>query len=154
MKQTLMAATVVSGLLGLGGVHAAAGETVQLRQMEGSVLVNQGELFRSATEGMSLQVGDRVMVMEGGAMVLVYPDGCRSDFKDNQIITIESVSPCEGGTAQYQAMGPLYAEPMGGGAAAGGAAAGILPLYVGGGAVIAGAIITNNRNDDKNASGE
>ena len=151
MKQTHMATGFLATLLAASGSTFAGPDAVQLKQIQGSVMVNQGEVYRTATEGMALKVGDRVMVMEGGSMVVIYPDGCVADFKDNQIITIEPVSTCEGGTAQYQAKGPLYADPMGGG---GGSGDPDYTPYLFGGSLIGGAVIISNSGNDNTASAE
>ncbi len=150
MKAVTLTAAVVTAAFGFTDLLAAESPAAELKQIKGSVLVNKGETYRTAPEGTTLQVGDRLMVMDGSSMVLVYRDGCIAEFKQNQIITVEEVSTCEGGNAASVSKSPMYAEPMGAGlplagssssaAAAGGAAAAV-------GA--AGFVVTNNKASEE-----
>jgi hypothetical protein len=124
MKAVTLTAAVVTAAFGFTDLLAAESPAAELKQIKGSVLVNKGETYRTAPEGTTLQVGDRLMVMDGSSMVLVYRDGCIAEFKQNQIITVEEVSTCEGGNAAYVEKSPMYADPMGGGGPTGGGGGG------------------------------
>jgi hypothetical protein len=148
----------VAGICGLCAFLAltpasADRAAARLKQIQGTVMVNQGESYRAAPEGLGLKVGDRLMVMEGSSMVLVYADGCVAEFKENQIVAIEAVSTCEGGTATVQSTSPLYVDAMGSGG--GGAAGGGVPppnaaafTFIGLG-VGSGAAFSASFNDDQ-----
>jgi hypothetical protein len=113
MKALILGLSLATGFVGSAtamNVDSAA----QLKRIDGSVLVNKGQNYRTAMEGMPLQVGDRVMIMDGSTAIITYWDGCVAEFKQNQIITIEEVSTCEGGSAASISKSPMYAEPMGG----------------------------------------
>ncbi len=126
MKAIVLSVSIATGLFSASAVVAAESPAAELKRIQGSVLVNKGEAYRTAVEGMPLQRGDRVMIMDASSMTMVYSDGCIAEFKENQIITVEEVSTCEGGTAASVSKSPLYADPMGGGT--GGAATGIFGL--------------------------
>ncbi len=113
MKAIVLSVSIATGLFGTSVVIAAETSAAQLKQIEGSVLVNKGESYRTAVEGMPLQIGDRVMIMDASSTTLVYSDGCVAEFKENQIITVEALSTCEGGAAASVSKSPLYANPMG-----------------------------------------
>ncbi len=94
-------------------LHAIEPPAAVLKRMQGSVLVNKGEVFRSVAEGAALRVGDRIMLLEGASATLVYDDGCVADFDQNQIITVREKSTCEGAMAFMKTKGPLYSSPLG-----------------------------------------
>ncbi|MFW2439224.1 MAG: hypothetical protein ACN4GR_07620 [Arenicellales bacterium] len=79
--------------------------------MNGNVLVNQGESYRTATQGMNLKVGDRIMIMDGAELNMKYPDGCNFTFKDGQIVQIGSTSVCAmNGTGFVSATSAQYVQ--------------------------------------------
>lgn len=84
-----------------------------LAQQQGTVLVNQGEVFTTAAEGQALQAGDRVMVMEGGHAVLTFADGCELPLAEGSLVETPALSPCAGAIANVQQIGPSYAEAVG-----------------------------------------
>ena len=103
-------------LLALAATPALAAETAEkysasILGMEGNVLVNQDGSYKTATRGMNLQEGDRVMIMDGAKLSMSYPDGCHFTFKDGQIIEVGSVSVCAmGGTGFVAATTPQYVQ--------------------------------------------
>ena len=115
MKKSIVSSAV---LLALAATPALAAETAEkysasILGMEGNVLVNQDGSYKTATRGMNLQEGDRVMIMDGAKLSMSYPDGCHFTFKDGQIIEVGSVSVCAmGGTGFVAATTPQYARPM------------------------------------------
>jgi len=161
MKLIALSLAVTTGLFGFSTLATAASPAAELRKIEGSVLVNKGESYRTALEGMPLQVGNRLMVMDGSSMVLVYEDGCIADFAANQIVTVEAVSTCEGGSSTFVKRSPLYADPMGGGGPGPGSGGmfGLGPTWtagiVGGLGLATGvAISQNSSSGDSRISGE
>ena len=65
-----------------------------LSTMEGQVMVNQGQSYVAATEGMFLYPGDRVMVMQGGSAQVQFANGCLTEIGTNEINTIDGGESC------------------------------------------------------------
>jgi hypothetical protein len=100
IRQIAVAASIA--LLGMSG-QAMAGQTVQLSNVKGSVLVNQNGRYVPVESGTALRAGDRVLAMNGDA-ALVYANGCKVDVSARSMATIVD-APCAGGEvvrAQYQ----------------------------------------------------
>lgn len=92
----------------------AQGPVASLAQQEGTVLVNQGEVFATAEDGQALRAGDRVMVMEGGFANLVFGDGCEVVVPQGSLLDVPAASPCvTGEVAQIKQIGPNYAQAVG-----------------------------------------
>lgn len=115
-----MMSKLLSMALGLGLTFGAATAFAQgpapnatLKDIggKGNVLVNQGEEFVPATEGMRLKPGDRVMVRDDSEADLQFDDECAYEISENKIVTIPGSSPCAGGTPLVQSL-----EPTGSGA--------------------------------------
>ena len=108
---------IAAVLLSLSAMPALAAEQAPLAtlsQQQGTVLVNQGEVFATAQEGQALQAGDRVLVMEGGEATLVFADGCALPVGPGSLLEVPAVSPCASGElAQVQKIGPHYAQAVG-----------------------------------------
>ena len=90
------------------GAAGAGEQFASLARIEGSVLINQGEQYISAREGMGLKTGDRLMVMSGGSVVISYDDGCKYTLGENRVLTIGKSTACSG-EAGTQHVGPSYA---------------------------------------------
>lgn len=128
-------------MMGLGISFSAQAEIpiVTLSQIEGVVLVNQGNQFVRAYNGMSLSEGDRILTMKESQVALrseVY--GCSSSMQGNALLTVTEDLSCETLTRQeaeplrYAAVGDVTKVPQGSGAAAGAAGG------VGSGAAVGG----------------
>lgn len=65
-----------------------------LGDVTGKVLVNKGQGFVSARQGMEVRSGDRVLALGDSAAKVVYKTGCVTDLKENQVLAIGS-SGCE-----------------------------------------------------------
>ena len=91
----------------------AADSVATLSSQEGTVLVNQGEEFITANDNQSLKAGDRVMLMEGASAEITFADGCALPLVAGSLVDIPAVSPCAGGVANVQKMGPSYAQAPG-----------------------------------------
>jgi hypothetical protein len=97
--------------------QAAATESVAtLSQVTGVTLVNQGAEYVTATAGMPLREGDRLMVLDGGAATVKFTDGCLHNLADNTILTIGKANSCSSGTLAATQVGPIVAQavPAGG----------------------------------------
>lgn len=84
-----------------------------LSSQEGTVLVNQGEEFTTANANQALKAGDRVMLMEGASAEITFADGCALPLLAGSLVDIPAVSPCAGGVAKVQNLGPTYAQAPG-----------------------------------------
>lgn len=107
MKKSILIALCATSISFAALVSAQEGAGVAiLDEMNGSVLVNQGEKFVTATEGQSLNAGDRLMVGKTGNATLVFGKGCTSEVKAGTIVTIPERSICDGGQLITQSMEP------------------------------------------------
>ncbi len=108
----------------------AADIVASLVQINGTALVDQGEQYTTAKEGMSLRTGDRVMVMEGGSAILKFADGCSYPVGDNRILTVGAADSCTSGALAQDSVGPYYAAAAAPAATAGAIAAGVVGTVV------------------------
>ena len=97
----------------LAGSAFAVDSVGTLSSQEGTVLVNQGEEFITADANQALKAGDRVMLMEGATAEITFADGCALPLEAGSLVDIPAVSPCAGGVANVQQMGPTYAQAPG-----------------------------------------
>lgn len=91
----------------------AADPAATLTAQQGTVLVNQGDEFITATEAQALQAGDRVMVMEGGSAEITFTDGCVLPLVSGSLVDVPEISTCAGAVAAVQNIGPSYAQAVG-----------------------------------------
>lgn len=103
-------------ILCLVSAPAFANEPVAIASLsaqEGTVLVNTGDAFVTATDSQALHVGDRVMVMEGGSASVLFTDGCVLSLESGSIVDVPAMSTCAGAVATVQQIGPSYAQAVG-----------------------------------------
>lgn len=162
-KSKLTAVAVALAAIAAAGSASAAEpmKVAALGDVSGKVMVNQGRGFVSAKPGMEIRSGDRIVALDGASAQVVYGDGCVTDLKENNLLSVDGkgcatkpVNPRGENIKLAQAIGGV-AQAGGGAAAAGGAAgggaaasaglAGFLPLV--GGAIVVGAAV-NSANDD------
>ena len=108
LTQSLIAASLL-----LSSVGFAADGSATLSNQQGTVLVNQGEQFITATQAQALKAGDRVMVMEGGSAELTFSDGCVLPLASGSMAVVSEFSTCAGSVADVQQIGPTYAQAVG-----------------------------------------
>jgi len=133
---------VATGLVLLSGVANAA-SVATVSNVEGTALVDHAGQRLSLKKGMSLDEGDRVMVMEKGNLKLVYNKSkCHIGYKSNTVLNVAESMQCAAGSTMA----------VGAPAAAGGAGS---IAGVGLGAVIAGVAVVgviatavSNSNDN------
>ena len=126
----------VAAALGAGPALAQQqGAVARLSDIEGNVLVSQGDAMVAGTNGQRLPVGARVVSTAGAKVTINYDTGCDVRLTENQRFTV-AVGACGALVASVQPVGPA-AGAIGGGTAAGGTAAG---LSVAGGAFTAAAV--------------
>jgi hypothetical protein len=110
----IVEATLFGLVLALGSASALADDfTATLTETEGKVLVNQGEEFVPATEGMRLKPGDRIMAQNNGEAEIKFDDECKSEVDENTIVTIPEKSPCAGGVLLVQELNPAGGAAIG-----------------------------------------
>ncbi len=152
----------ITGIAGIAlaiatGSAAAVDFDAKISRISGNVLVSQNETYQTAREGMLLNIGDRLMVMDGGEMMLTYSDGCTSSFKERQIIQINAQSTCQGTQAVVKTTNPMYVDSAPGGAVVAEETT-VLGMstttatVVGVGALAVGVNAYNNSNDNSPAS--
>lgn len=110
----------LAGLMAMSTVAMAADATATLSDTQGTVLVNQGEMFITAMPGTALQAGDRVMVMEGGNAILTYADGCQLPVTAGSLVTVAATT-CAATVTEK--VGPMFAQAVGDSAPVSGVAA-------------------------------
>ena len=105
--------TLIAASLLLSSAAFAEEGAATLSNQKGTVLVNQGEEFVTATEAQVLKAGDRVMVMEGGAAEVVFNDGCVLPLESGSMAVVSELSTCAGSVAAVEQIGPSYAQAIG-----------------------------------------
>ncbi len=105
--------TILAASLLLSSTAFAAEGAATLSNQQGTVLVNQGEEFVTATEAQALKAGDRVMVMEGGSAQVTFSDGCVLPLTAGSMFVVSDGSDCAGSLAAVQKIGPTYAQAIG-----------------------------------------
>ena len=107
MKKSILFAACAASISFASLVSAQDGMNVAiLDEVNGSVLVNQGEKFIPATEGQSLNAGDRLMVTKTGNAIIVFGKDCKSEIKAGTMVTIPERSICDGGQLVTQTLEP------------------------------------------------
>jgi len=141
MKPSNICLMAIAGALFARGAFAAE-PVATLDNIEGVVLVNQGEKYVTAASGFVLAPGDRVLVMAGAKAVVNFTDGCALPVSAGSTTTVPETSTCAGAVAQTEAVGPTYAQAAGGQPEAAAKSGGTSPaLWVGAGlAAVAGAV--------------
>ena len=86
----------------------AIGDANVLSIIKGEVLVNQGESYAIAQEGMELNPGDQLMVMDGGQASIEFADGCLYNVNGNEVLRINTQSACAVNASK--AVGPYYTQ--------------------------------------------
>lgn len=114
MRMQALPTLLVAALFAASSVSASdstAPEAV-LTDIQGSVLVNQGERFVNVHEATALNAGDRVLVMTGSSAGLVWADGCEMPLVAESMLGIGAESPCAGTTVEITQLGPMVAQAV------------------------------------------
>lgn len=110
----------VAAVLGAGPALAQQqGAVARLSDLEGNVLVSQGDAMVAGTHGQRLPVGARVVSLAGGKVTINYDSGCDVRLKENERFTV-AMGACAALLASVQPVGPAAGAIGGGTAAAGG----------------------------------
>jgi hypothetical protein len=73
---------------------ASTSEVATVKSTNGRVLLNRATTYDPAAKDQRLVVGDRLVVLEGGAITVRFDDGCDKIIDDPSIYTVPSASPC------------------------------------------------------------
>ena len=73
---------------------ASTSEVATVKSTNGRVLLNRATAYDPAAKDQRLVVGDRLVVLEGGAITVRFDDGCDKIIDDPSIYTVPSTSPC------------------------------------------------------------
>jgi hypothetical protein len=104
---------VIAAVLGAGTSAAQqAGTVARLKNLEGNVLVSQGDAMVAATNDQRVPVGTRVLTMTGGKVVINYDSGCDISLKENQRFTVR-VGECPALLSEVVNLGPALAAGAG-----------------------------------------
>lgn len=151
MSSRILIGAVAAATLAVASVAQAENQGTVLTGLQAPVMVNQGDSYRAATEGMTLSAGDRVMAMNGGSAAIAYPNGCTAAIGSNELVRVDTGEACATSSADagtYQQAGSA-----GGAGGAGGGSAVVTELAIVGGALLGGvAVIEATEDDDDDAS--
>ncbi|MBT4521005.1 MAG: hypothetical protein HOC23_13470 [Halieaceae bacterium] len=95
MKHNALLFLLTASLFTVSSGTMAADATATLSQMGSPVMVNQGDSYDTATEGMDLKSGDQIMVMEGGSAKVQFANGCEIELNANDVYRITDSSECD-----------------------------------------------------------
>lgn len=114
MRIEALPTLLVAALFAASSVSAseATAPEAMLTDIEGTVLVNQGERFVNVHEATALKAGDRVLVMSGASAGLVWADGCEMPLVSESMLSIGAESPCIGQAAEVTQLGPMLAQAV------------------------------------------
>ena len=138
MKKIIsIAAVVASAVVALSTANAATPVTL-LGAVQGSVMVNQGDVYEPALAGKALNAGDQLLVLQGGEALVNYASGCQVTLGGNEVLRIGTEDACStpAAAAVNQAIGSTSSSGGGTGSGGGGTSTGDL---IGLGATLAAA---------------
>ncbi len=92
---------------------AAEGPLISLERSWGLVLVDQGQGYESAHDGMFLSQSDRLLTMESSGGIVVSEGGCVIKLVENSVLALDSIGGCEEKEAAFRPAGPYYAAAIG-----------------------------------------
>ncbi len=128
----VVAAVFVSGAV--WAQQANAQQTVaKLKDIQGTVLVSQGDAMAAGAKDQALRAGTRVVTSAGSTAVISYDKGCDVSLKENQRFTVREMGECAALIASVEGTG---AAAMAGASGAGGMSG----MMIAGGVVVAGGV--------------
>lgn len=143
MRSTFVLATT---LLAASLAVAQTGSTVaELKDVQGQVLVAEGDVSSSATDGLRVAKNVSITTTARAGVTVVFDSGCRVTLKESQRLVVDPTMACE---ALIASVGSAVPAALGAGVGAGGAAAGglsVTTLAVAGGLGVGALIYANCR---------
>jgi len=73
---------------------ASTSEVATVKSTNGKVLLNRATAYDPAAKDQRLVNGDRLVVLEGGAITVRFDDGCEQTIDDASIYTVPATPPC------------------------------------------------------------
>lgn len=115
MKHTrleIMIKRLLPFILMWGIAPVYAGVVAELKQVQGSVLVNHGKGFVPYADHM-LFSGDGVLVMAGATALVKFSEDCVVKLTANSLLTLSKGISCKNVASYVQSIGPYYAAAIG-----------------------------------------
>jgi hypothetical protein len=101
---SILLAAVAALVVGPAAAQQQRGATARLTDMQGSVLVSQGDAMVPAVNGQRIASGTRVVTAKGGRVVVRYDGGCDVILKESQrFIVHDGECACLAGEDDAQA---------------------------------------------------
>lgn len=73
---------------------AGTSEVATVKSTNGKVLLNRATAYDPAAKDQRLVKGDRLVVLEGGAITVRFDDGCEQTIDNASIYTVPATPPC------------------------------------------------------------
>ncbi len=145
MANKLLPGLLASAVFAVSGSAWAETAQTTLTNVTDKVMVNQGEAYVPAEEGMVLMPGDQLMALESGSAQINFANGCVYQMNSNELYRVSGTDdvcamPADAAVNQAAPGGP----PAGGGTGSS-TLSGIIAVGVGLGAAWA---ISDNMGDD------
>ncbi|MDO8862370.1 hypothetical protein Q6D67_11720 [Haliea sp. E1-2-M8] len=124
MKGYFLPTIAAAGMILAAGSAMAADSLATISNIQSPVMVNQGDAYVPAREGMTLGNGDQLLVMQGGAALVNYASGCELKLGGNEILRIAATDACSApsvAATNAQVAPPPSSPGAGGGSGAGSA---------------------------------
>ena len=102
-------------LTSIGSVQADNYSAGVLREVQGTVWVNQGKNYVVGYSGMKLKPGARVLTLDGASAVVKQTDDSLTQLEPNSLFMLRELGTYQGGAATVQEIGPNYTEAIGAG---------------------------------------
>ncbi len=74
---------------------ADSNRAIQLKDVQGKVMVNTGSGYTAGNNGMVLKPGYKVMVANNAQAKILYADNCSQTLKSNTLIKVPSANECK-----------------------------------------------------------
>lgn len=87
-RNLFLSLLAAAAAVGAGGALAQQGTVARLKNLEGSVMVSQGDGMAAAVKDQRVAPGTRVITLAGGKVVVNYDVGCDVSLKENQRFTV------------------------------------------------------------------
>jgi hypothetical protein len=108
-ERVIGGALVAVALIAAGGAATAEGPVGRIVSIDGVAMVSEGGRYVSGSEGRAIQLGDRILVLEGGRAAIWYGDTCEYFLLDDEVLDVSAASPCASGLGGH--LRPEIADP-------------------------------------------
>jgi len=94
--------------------HAfAAAPSAVVNHIKGVIMINTGENYIPARNGVRLKDGDQLMVLEGATATVIQRNGCKTHLVENTFVEIKDLSQCFTQAITIKSQGPVFAAALG-----------------------------------------